>query len=60
MIAAFGGAMKSLWGETTGGSVSAPITQYPNFEHLEAEGPKHLPAVLKVIAEIERLRRKGP
>jgi hypothetical protein len=60
MIAAFGGAIKSLWGETTGGSVFAPIIQFPNFEHLEAEGQKHLPAVLKVIAEIERLRRKGP
>ena len=43
MIAAFGGAIKSLWGETTGGCVSAPITQYPNFEHLEAEGQNHLP-----------------
>jgi len=60
MIAAFGGAIQSLWGETAGGSIDAPITEYPNFEHLEAEGQKHLPAVLKVIAEIERLRRKGP
>jgi hypothetical protein len=33
---------------------------YPNFEHLEGRGQNHSPDVLKVIAEIERLRRKGP
>lgn len=57
MIAAFGGALKSLWAES-GGHVESPITNYSNFEHLEAEGQKHLPAVLKVLAELERLGLK--
>ena len=33
-MAAFVGRLKDL----LGGNIDAPITQFPNFEHLEAEG----------------------
>ncbi len=37
MIAAFTGALKDELGDCDGG-IQAPITGFPNFEHLEAEG----------------------
>ena len=53
---ALGGAIKPSWGEATNGCVESPITNYGNFEHPVAERREHLPAVLKVIADIERPR----
>jgi hypothetical protein len=39
MIAGFVGRMKDLMGGSGGGSdVEAPITGYPDYEHLEADG----------------------
>jgi hypothetical protein len=36
MIAGFVGQMKDRFGDS--GSAKAPITRFPNFEHLEARG----------------------
>ena len=58
MIAGLLGQLQDAWG-ATGGTIEAPIRDFPNFEHLEAEGQKHLPALLKALAEIERNRKGG-
>jgi hypothetical protein len=42
------------------GTVEAPIAEYPNFEHLEAEGqrllPERLKAMLKALGQSNLLR----
>ena len=39
MLAAFAGELKDLLGEQAEGlALEAPITKFPNFEHLEAAG----------------------
>ena len=60
--AGFLGALKAAMGRAPGGAgtVEAPITGYPNFEHLEAEGqrllPEQLKAMLKALARSNLLR----
>jgi len=51
MLAGFLGALKDAMGQGPDGvgTVEAPITEYPNFEHLEAEGQRLLPAQLKTM-----------
>ncbi len=48
LIAGFVGGLK----DTLGGEFDAPITQFPDFEHLEARGAGRL--------DRERARRRGP
>ena len=58
MIAAFGGKLKDLAGN---GAVTleAPITQFPNFEQLEAAGQNQLPPeIQKLFTLIERVSAK--
>lgn len=58
MIAAFGGALKDLVGDGPMG-VESPITQYPDFEQLEAAGQPKLPPGYEKLAElIERVGRE--
>jgi hypothetical protein len=49
MLAGFLGALKDAMGQAPSGAstVEAPIAEYPNFEHLEAEGQRLLPEQLK-------------
>jgi hypothetical protein len=61
VLASVFGALKDARGHAPGGSgVEAPITAYPNFEHLEAEGqrllPEHLKAMLRALARSKLLR----
>ena len=51
MIAAFGGKLKDVLG---GGSlgVQSPITQFPNFERLEAAGQNQLPPGFEKLAKL--------
>jgi hypothetical protein len=51
MIAAFGGRLKDLVGEG-GLQVESPITEYPNFEQLEAAGEEKLPPGYKELARL--------
>jgi hypothetical protein len=51
MIAAFGGKLKDLVGEG-GLQVESPITEYPNFERLEAAGEPKLPPGYKELARL--------
>jgi hypothetical protein len=58
MIAAFGGRLKDLVGDGPLG-VQSPITQYPNFEQLEAAGQDKLPAGYdQLVRLIGRVGRK--
>jgi hypothetical protein len=41
MAAAMGG-LKDRLEDEIGGTLQTPIAEYPNFEHLEAEGQSHL------------------
>jgi hypothetical protein len=41
-MAAVMGGLKDRLENALGGTLQAPIIQYPNFEHLEAEGQSHL------------------
>ena len=52
MIAGLGGLLKDL-SETHGLNCEAPITNYANFEQLEAAGQAALPEVLKALARKE-------
>lgn len=47
VLASVFGALKDTAGQASGGTgtVEAPIAGYPNFEHLEADGQRLLPAV---------------
>jgi len=55
MIAAFGGKLKDLVGNGPG-HLEAAITQFPNFEQLEAAGQSKLPPELqKLFALMERV-----
>jgi hypothetical protein len=62
MLAGFLGVLKDVAGQVSGGAggVEAPITGYPNFEHLEAEGqrllPEQLRTMLKALARSSLLR----
>jgi hypothetical protein len=62
MLAGFLGVLKDVAGQVSGGAggVEAPITGYPNFEHLEAEGqrllPEQLKRMLKALAQFNLLR----
>jgi hypothetical protein len=62
MLAGFLGALKDAMSQAPGGAgaVEAPIAEYPNFEHLEAEGqrlmPEKLKTVLKALAQSNLLR----
>ncbi len=55
MLAGFLGQLQDAFGEATGGAatIEAPIRDFPNFEHLEAQGqpllPAHLPELLKAL-----------
>jgi hypothetical protein len=51
MIAAFGGKLKDLLGGGPLG-VQSPITQYPNFEQLEAAGLGKLPPGYEKLAKL--------
>lgn len=51
MIAAFGGKLKDLLGEDPLG-VESPITQYANFEQLEAAGQDKLPPGFGTLARL--------
>jgi hypothetical protein len=51
MIAAFGGKLKDLVGDG-GLQVEAAITEYPNFEQLEAAGQDKLPPGYKELARL--------
>jgi hypothetical protein len=58
MLAGFLGALKDAMGQAPGaGTVEAPIAEYPNFEHLEAEGQRLLPEQLKTM--LTALGRSG-
>jgi hypothetical protein len=60
MIAAFGGVIKDLVGDGPMG-VASPITQYPDFEQLEAAGQDKLPPGLATLAKlIQRTGREVP
>jgi hypothetical protein len=61
MLAGFLGVLKDAIGQAPGaGAVEAPIADYPDFEHLEAEGQRLLPeqvkTVLKALAQSKLLR----
>ncbi len=62
MLAGIFGVLKDGGGQAPGGAgtVEAPIAEYPNFEHLEAEGqrllPEQLKTVLKALARSNLLR----
>jgi hypothetical protein len=59
MIAAFGGKLKDLLGDGQLG-VQSPITQYPNFEQLEAAGQDKLPpGYEKLFRLIQRVGRQA-
>ena len=60
MLASFLGALKDAVGQASDGVVrlEAPIAGYPNFEHLEAEGQRLLPAQLKAV--LKALTRSRP
>lgn len=48
MLAGFLGALKDAMGQApNAGTFEAPITGYPNFEHLAAEGHRLLPEQLQ-------------
>jgi hypothetical protein len=49
MLAGLFGVLKDATGRAPGdaSTVEAPIAEYPNFEHLEAEGQRLLPEQLK-------------
>jgi len=52
ILAGFLGALKDAMGQAPGaGTVEAPIAEYPNFEHLEAEGQRLLAGAIKDDAE---------
>jgi hypothetical protein len=54
MIAAFGGKLKDV----VGGGIQAPITEFPDFEKLEAAGQKRLPPGFEQLAKlIEQVAR---
>jgi hypothetical protein len=57
MIAAFGGRLKDLLGNGALG-VEAPITEFPNFEQLEAAGQDKLPPGCEKL--IRLIGRVGP
>ena len=48
MIAAFGGKLKDL----VGGGLQAPITEFPDFERLEAAGQNQLPPGFETLAKL--------
>jgi hypothetical protein len=48
MIAAFGGKLKDL----VGGGMEAPITEFPDFERLEAAGQNQLPPGFEQLAKL--------
>ena len=48
MIAAFGGKLKDV----IGGGLQAPITEFPDFEKLEAAGQKQLPPGFEKLAKL--------
>jgi len=48
MIAAFGGALKNVLGD----GVESAITEFPNFEQLEAAGQTQLPAHINELAQL--------
>jgi hypothetical protein len=62
MLAGLLGGLKDAMGHAPGGAggVEAPIAEYPNFEHLEAEGqrlmPEQLKTMLKALEQSNRLR----
>jgi hypothetical protein len=60
MIAALGGRLKDLVGDGPLG-VESPITQFRNFERLEAAGQKQLPpGYQKLFKLIQRVGREVP
>ena len=62
MIAAFGGKLKDLVGDCAL-QVESPITEYPNFERLEAAGQEKLPPgykeLARLIARVGAIQRQG-
>jgi hypothetical protein len=48
MIAAFGGKLKDVMG----GDMQAPITEFPDFEKLEAAGQTQLPPEFEKLAKL--------
>ena len=48
MIAAFGGKLKDV----LGAGVETPISEYPNFEQLEAAGQEKLPPETEILARL--------
>ena len=48
--AALAGALKDIAGEQ-GMTVDSPITEHPEFEHLEAKGQKTVARLLKALGK---------
>jgi hypothetical protein len=53
MMAAFGGCLKDMAGDYSG-MIEMPISQFPNFEKLEAAGQDKLPPALAQLAKLAR------
>jgi len=53
MIAALGGRLRDLFGD----GVKMPISEYPNFEHLELAGQSH-PEIQRLAQLIQQVSRK--
>ena len=56
MLAAFGGQLKDVLGD----EVQAAISEYPNFEQLEAAGQNQLPPEVAILAKLIRQVLKQP
>jgi hypothetical protein len=60
LLAAFGGKLKDLLGD----GVQSAITEYPNFERLEAAGQAKLPPgyeqLAKLISRVGAIQREHP